>query len=68
MSSGSIRKYLSLIITCQSSIGMALIEIEYRPEITYYCDECETKFLFIHEITSHLEMFGHDQIAELPMG
>jgi hypothetical protein len=43
-------------------------EIYYKPEITYLCHECDLKFLFIHEITYHAELLGHNRIAELPLG
>lgn len=43
-------------------------EIVYKPEMIYFCHDCDTRFLFIHEITNHTEIFGHEEIAELPMG
>jgi len=43
-------------------------EICYKPEMTYLCHDCDTKFLFIHEITYHAELFGHNRIVELPLG
>ncbi|MEW6604746.1 MAG: hypothetical protein AB1351_08675 [Thermoproteota archaeon] len=37
-------------------------------EIIYFCRQCETKFLLAQDAQSHLEMFGHSKISELPMG
>jgi hypothetical protein len=50
---------------------MALLDdLEYRitAETIYLCHHCQAKFLFLQDVASHAEMFGHNKIAELPIG
>jgi hypothetical protein len=50
---------------------MALLDdVEYciTAETIYLCHQCRAKFLFLQDVASHVEMFGHKKIAELPMG
>jgi hypothetical protein len=52
-------------------MGVALldgIELQVKAEMIYFCHQCKTKFLFIQDAASHVEMFDHKRIAELPMG
>lgn len=41
---------------------------EDTAEMIYFCRQCETKFMFARDVQSHIEMFGHKRISELPMG
>ncbi|AFU59332.1 zinc finger C2H2 domain-containing protein [Candidatus Nitrososphaera gargensis Ga9.2] len=44
------------------------VEFRIKAETIYFCQQCKTKFLFVHDAASHAEMFGHKRMSELPMG